>query len=84
MSCTYLELVKLIAHIGVCLREVGLLDSLLEHEVDDPLQALLVVDLQVLHLLHQSIKLLGCELVQDATELLVQFLKRKINVTIIK
>lgn len=62
------------AHVGVRHREAGLVDGLLEDQVDDSLQPLLRVHRQVCHLLHELVEHLGRQLVQDASYLAEQLL----------
>lgn len=57
------------AHVPVGHGEAGLVDGLLEDQVDDPFEPLLCVDGQVGHLLHQLVEFLRRQLVQDATYL---------------
>lgn len=63
------------AHVGVRHREAGLVDGLLEDQVDDALQPLLRVDGQVRHLLHQLVELLRRQLVEDAADLPEELLR---------
>jgi len=63
------------AHVAVGDGEAGLVDGLLEHQVDDALQPLLRVDGQVRHLLHQLVEHLGRQLVEDAAHLPEQILE---------
>ena len=62
------------AHVAIGDGEAGLVDGLLEDQVDDALQPLLCVDGQVGHLLHQLVEHLGGELVEDAPHLPAQLL----------
>ena len=63
------------AHVGVGHGEAGLVDGLLEDEVDDALEALLRVDGQLAHLLHQLVEHLRGQLVQDAAHLTEEVLR---------
>lgn len=65
---------KAAAHVGVGHREAGLQDGLLEDQVNGSLQPLLCVYAQLLHLLHQVLKLLRGQLVEDAAEILQDLL----------
>lgn len=64
------------AHVPVGHREVGLIDGLLKDQVNDAFEPLFCVDGQVCNLLHQLVKLLRGQLVQDATDLSEELLRR--------
>ena len=63
------------AHVAVGNWEAGLIDGLLEDEVDDALETLLCVDGELRHLLHQLVEHLRRQLVQDAAHLTEEVLK---------
>lgn len=54
------------AHVSISHGEAGLIDGLLEDQVNDAFESLLCVDGQVCYLLHQLVELLRRQLVQDA------------------
>lgn len=54
------------------LGQVGFRDGLLEDEIDGSLEPLLRVNGQLLHLLHQLLKVLRGQLVEDGAEALEQ------------
>lgn len=64
------------AHVSVGHGEVGLVNGLLKDQVNDAFEPFLRVDGQVCHLLHQLVKLLRSQLVQDATDLSEELLGR--------
>lgn len=64
------------AHVSVGHREVGLVDGLLKDQVDDAFEPFFCVDGQVCNLLHQLVELLRGQLVQDATDLSEELLRR--------
>lgn len=67
---------KAAAHVSVGHREVGLIDGLLEDQVNDAFEPFFCVDGQVCNLPHQLVKLLRGQLVQDATDLSEELLRR--------
>lgn len=63
------------AHVSVGHGEAGLVDGLLEDQIDDPFEPLFCIDGQVRHLLHQLVELLRSQLVQDAAYLPEELLR---------
>lgn len=57
------------AHVSIGHGEVRLVDGLLKDQVNDAFEPLFCVDGQVRYLLHQLVKLLRSQLVQDAAHL---------------
>ncbi len=66
---------KTAAHVGVGDREVGLRNGLLEDELDHSFQALLCVDGQFCHLLHQRLERLRRQVVQHSLHASEQLLR---------
>lgn len=71
----HLHLRQFPAHQRVTVREVRLVDRLLENQIDDALQAFLVVDDEGVHLRNQRLELLRREFVEDAAHFFVQLLR---------
>lgn len=65
---------KAAAHVGVSNGEVGFRNGFFEDEVDDSFESLLCVDGQLRDLLHELLKHLRRQFVQDATHSLKQLL----------
>lgn len=59
---------KAATHVGVGHGKVGLGDGFFKDQVYHPFQPLLRVDVQLHHLFHQLLKLLGGQLVEDAAD----------------
>ena len=71
MRCVFSKITyhsKAATHVCISHGEARLINSFLKNKVDDPFEAFLSVNLQFRNLLHQLLKHLRRELVEDATD----------------